>query len=285
MNTELANGAVEQVLNGIRIPPCPEVLISTMNKMNNPKSELTDIARSIQQDAGVVAPLLKLVNSPLFGLGGEITSIYQAISVLGLRSTISLLQNVVLRQSLAGSLPKFEKFWERSGLTAKIASELALRIPGVSPDDAYIAALFHDCGIPVLIQKYPDYRETVMSMGKAGKAISDVENDCYATSHAAVGSLLGRTWFLPSHVCKAILYHHDPTIFSSPGEHASTDARNLIGLIHMSEYIADEHLLHPNQEWDMFKREVLAFFEMSEQEFLELKGDTLALLSLAAGHA
>lgn len=279
MNTELTSDAAVQALNGIHIPPCPDVLMAIMSKVNNPNSELADIAHSIQQDAGVVAPLLKLVNSPFLGLGGKVTSVYQAISVLGLRGTISLLQNVVLRQSLGGNLPKFEKFWERSGLTAKIASELAIRIPGVSPDDAYIAALFHDCGIPVLMQKYPDYRETVMSMGKAGKAICDVENDYYSTSHAVVGNLLGRTWFLPSHVCKAILYHHDPTIFSSPGEHASTDARNLIGLIHMAECIADEHLLHHSQEWNLFKRDVLTFFEMPEQEFFELKGDALALLN------
>ena len=280
----LTADAAGQVLDGICIPPCPAVLVSIMSKANNPNSELGDIARLIMQDAGVVAPLLKLVNSPIFGSGGKVTSVYQAISVLGLRSTVNLLQNVVLRQGLAGNLPKFEKFWERSALTAKIASELTSRIPGISPDDAYVAALFHDCGIPVLMQKYPDYRETVMRMGKEGKAICNVENDCYATSHAVVGSLLGRTWFLPAHVCNAVLYHHDPTIFSSPGENAGTDALGLIGLIHMSECIADEYLLHSNLEWSLFKRDVLAFFDMPEQEFLELKGDTLARLSLVAGH-
>lgn len=279
MNEQLKNDATEQVLNGISIPPCPEVLISIMNKANNPRSKLADIANLIQLDAGLVAPLLKLINSPLFGFGGKITSVHQAISVLGIRSTVNLLQNIVLKQNLAGSMPRFEKFWERSGLTAKIASELAMKIPGVSPDDAYITALFHDCGIPILIQKYPNYRDTAIRMGQAGAAINNVEDDVFFTSHAVIGNLLGHAWYLPPQVYKAILYHHDLNIFSSPGENANMEVRNLIGLIHMSEYIADEHWLHLNLEWNIIKRDVLAFFEISEGDFHELKGDILEILS------
>jgi HD-like signal output (HDOD) protein len=235
----------------------------------------------ISRDAGVVGPLLKLANSPFVGLKNKVTSVLQAISVLGMQNTLNLVQNISLRQSIGGGSQSFEKFWERSSLAATIAEKVAAKFHTItiSKDDAYLAALFHDCGIPVLMMKFPEYRETLMVHCKQGKAICDVENDIFSTSHPVVGNMLTRSWMLPAHVCKAILYHHDATIFSSKDEHAGSDVCNLIGIVHMAECIADEHLSVRDKEWHHFERDVLRHFEMSAQEFLELKGDILAFLN------
>lgn len=279
MNSDLPNELTEKTLNGLFIPPCPATLTSIMKAARHPKTDLEKVAHLIGRDAGMVAPLLKLVNSPFIGLRSKVTSVFQAISVLGMQNTLNLVQNIALRQSIAGNGHNFEKFWERSSLAATLAEKMAARFPTISKDDAYITALFHDSGIPVLIQKFPDYREKVMTQGAKGVPLCQTEDTHFFTNHAVVGNLLTRTWALPPQVCKAILYHHDTTIFSSPSAQAGKEVRDLIGLVHMAECAVDEHLNVRDKEWDVFAHDVLKHFEMSEQEFSELKGDALAYLN------
>ena len=90
--------------------------------------------------------------------------------------------------------------------------------------------------------------------------------------------MLTRSWMLPSHVCKAILHHHDHTIFGSINEAIEIEVCNLIGIVHMAECIVDEHL-NAKSEWQQFERHVLEHFELSAQEFFELKQDILAYLN------
>ncbi|MFA6014516.1 MAG: HDOD domain-containing protein [Gallionellaceae bacterium] len=278
MHAELSDDITSQALNGITIPPCPASLTSILREAKRPHSDYASLAHLISRDAGVVGPLLKLANSPFIGLRGKVTSVFQAISVLGLQNTINLVQNISLRQSI-GDNQNFEKFWERSSLAATIAEKISTRFPAISKDDAYITALFHDCAIPVLIMKFPNYRETVMSQSKLGKLICDIENEFFSTSHTVVGSMLTRSWMLNPIISKAILYHHDATILSTKDDQVGQDALNLIAIVHIAECIADEYFNAPMKEWLEVEHDVLKHLDLTHQEFLELKGDILAFLN------
>jgi len=278
-NATLANQAADKILSGITIPPCPASLTSILREAKHPSADFNSLARLISRDAGIVGPLLKLANSPFVGLRSKVTSVLQAISVLGMKNTVNLVQNISLRQSLGGDSPTFEKFWERSSLSASIAEKVAAKFPSVSKDDAYLVALFHDCGIPVLMMKFPEYRETVIKHSQQGMSICDIENDYFSTSHTVVGNMLTRSWMLPAHISQAILYHHDPTIFSSSGGLVDSNVCSLIAILHMAECITDEHLLVREMEWPIFERDVLKHFELSAQDFIEIKGDILAFLN------
>lgn len=279
MHTELSDDITAQALQGITIPPCPASLTSIMREAKHPSTDFASLAHLISRDAGIVGPLLKLANSPFVGLRSKVNSVFQAVNVLGIKNTLNLVQNIALRQSIGGGSQSFEKFWERSSLSASIAERVAAKLLPTAKDDAYITALFHDCGIPVLMMKYPEYRETVIAQCKSGKSICEVENDIFSTSHTVVGNMLTRSWMLPANVCKAILYHHDSTIFTATSGNIGTDVCNLIGIVHMAECIADEHLHVRDKEWDQFEHDVLEYFEMSTQEFSELKEDILAVLN------
>lgn len=268
-----------QALAGIYIPPCPASLTNIMREAKRSSVNLDTLARLIGREAGIVGPMLKLANSPIHGLASKVTSIFQALNVLGVQSTINLIHNIALRQSIGGGSHRFEKFWERSSLAAAIAERISVKFNHISKNDAYMAALFHDCGIPVLMMKNPNYRETVMAECKQGKSLCEVENDIFSTSHAVVGGILTRAWMLSEHICKAILYHHDPDILASPQGKERNKVSDLIALLHIAEGIADEHLFVRDSEWPQFEWDVLKYFDLSAQEFFELKGDTLAFLS------
>lgn len=279
MQQELASEVTERSLLGLSIPACPESLTSIMRAARQPNVDFVRLAQLISRDAGVAGPLLKLANSPFIGLRNKATSVLQAISVLGIQNTLNLVQNISLRQSIGGNSPSFDKFWEQSSLTATIAEKIAPKFNGVSKDDAYLSALFHDCGIPLLMMKFSEYREKLMSQTKLGKRICDIENEHFSTTHSIVGNMLTRSWMLPPQISKAILHHHDITIFSESSGNIETTVRNLIAMIHMAECIANEHLLTNDKAWLEFEKDVLEHLEMSKQEFSELKGDILAFLN------
>lgn len=274
MNMDVA----EQVLKGIHLPPCPTVLLAAMKEARSPNADMGRIAHLIEQDVGLSAPMLKLANSPYFGLRNKASSIRQAVVVLGIRNTVNLLSNVALRANVAPDMPGMDEFWERSGMTALASSRIAAQIPGVSRDDAYTVGLFHDCGIPVLMQKYPDYAKNIGEMSNAGVDVCQAENRCYSTTHAVVGYLLARNWLLPAQMCRAILYHHDLTIFSSASDSASNEICNWVAILQAAEYAVDSHLGLPNESWEIWRPHVLKHLQLSAQEFDESRSDVLNLL-------
>lgn len=283
MQQQLDTHAAEQVLNGIHLPPCPAVLMNAMKEARSEQADMNRIANLISQDIGLSAPMLKLANSPYFNRRNRVSTVQQAVTVLGLRNTINLLSNVALRANVVPDLAGMDKFWDYSGITAYAASYIAGKTPGISRDDAYTVTLFHNCGIPVLMQKFPDYTKNIDEMAHANGHICDIENACYSTTHAVVGNLLARNWLLPQTMCRAILHHHDLTIFSSINEQSHTEICNWIGIIHAAEYIADLHFELQNNSWEIWQPEVLKHLQFDEQEFADLCNDLLNTLSDNAG--
>lgn len=277
MQDKSNKSAAERVLNGIHLPPCPAVLMDVIKEARSANADLGKIARLISQDIGLSAPMLKLANSPYFRLRSRVSSVQQAVTVLGMKNTVNLVSNVSLRANVVPELPGLEEFWNYSSLTALIASHIAAEIPGMSRDDAYTVGLFHDCGIPVLKQKFPDYEKNVDDLVRVSGKVCEVENACYSTTNAAVGNLLARNWLLPQQMCRAILFHHDVTIFgSTDADHA--EVCTWVALIHAAEYIADTHLGLRNDGWTDWQPHVLKHLQFDAQEFSELCFDVENLL-------
>lgn len=276
--TSASELVAEQIVRSIGIPPCPEILITAVREAGRKNISPQRLVDLMSRDAGLAAPLLKLCNTRLGQSGRKLSSVQEAVEAVGLDEAIILVQTVAMQQSIEPNTQRFEKFWERSALTARAAEKLASRVPGAAPQDAYITTLFHDCGVPVMMLKFPDYRERLMRECTEGRFIHRVEDHHYATDHAVVGHLLARTWQLPPHVCKAILHHHDITLF----EHCDQSQPvvcHLIALIHMAECVVDEYLCKKPDEWLHFSQPVLGFLELDESEFEVIKHDMLAFLN------
>ena len=274
----------QKLAAGIKIPPCPAILAELMNLVRNPDAKRDEIAKLVKRDAGLAAALLKLVNSPLYAKNGKITSIDQAISILGMKTMHNLMYHVSLRQSMANNPPNFEKFWERSSLIAATSARVAQKIhvicnAVVSPDDAYITGLFNDCGIPILISTFANYRQVMVAKANIGQDVYKIENEHFATNHAVVGGMMASTWLLPDRVSKAIRYQHDRTIYTSPSDRIGNDVIELTAVIHLAEMIVDTHFCQVNTEWEEIAADVLHYLAISEQDLTELKDNILGWLS------
>lgn len=205
-NKELLTG--DQLVERIEIPAQPELLVSINREAQKEDCNFDAVAQLISNDIGVSSEVLKTVNSPLFGLRQNITSIQQAVGLLGLLRVISLVRDVSLRQSVSKGL-HLEKFWNSASRVAATCRLIAHKTQLIDADEAYTFGLFHDAGIPILMQNYADYLQQIgeTSLGTNLEA-TRVEDNVYKVNHAIVGYYLCEKWYLPDHIGKAIFYHH-----------------------------------------------------------------------------
>ena len=232
---------VEKILGSISLPSCPAILMSIMTESRREEPDFNQIADLVSSDAGVSASVLKLVNSPAFRRSSNIGSIRQAVVVLGLKKVMLAVNAMFLRNSIKAMHPAakvyLEKFWEKSSHTAAAAMKLAKLFPGVSEDDAYTLGLFHDSGIPVLMQRFPELAVDNALYEADWENIHSREETKFGTNNAIVGNMLARNWGLPAHICQTILHHHDIGVFTDRDHPATSDVRNFIAVLILAEHL------------------------------------------------
>lgn len=202
---------IDRIAREIGIPPCPAILGRFSAEMHQPEPDMRKLAEFIATDIALSAALLKLVNSPFYGLRTKATNPHQALSIIGLRAGANLITGLILRQTFpAAGSALMERFWDKSASLATAAMVTARRISGIDLDEAHTYVLFRDCGMPVMIRKFADYANIIDRLEHVpGVQILAVEQTDYRYSHARVGYALARGWLLPEPFCRAILYHHD----------------------------------------------------------------------------
>jgi HD-like signal output (HDOD) protein len=279
MENQIESKAAEDILKSIRIPPCPDVVMALMEETRQPEVDFNKIIKLISGDVGLAASMLKTANSPFFALRSKVSSVQQAVSVLGLKNLLQIVRGSALQNALGGDKVDMERYWDRSNFTAVVASQMAARLEGVSREDAYSYGLFHDCGIPILMMKFPDYKEKLASANKTAALIITVEDQHYATNHAVVGNMLTRNWCLPEHISQAILVHHDYSIFSKSQTHVPTIVCTLVAIQLVSEHIVATFLQKADDvEWKVYGQAAQDFLGLHEEDMADISEDALTEL-------
>ncbi len=260
----------DELLKNLVIPPRPHVLDELMRLKNDPDVTLQKLSDIISEDTALSVAMLKAANTPIVGRGRHITSISQAINLLGFKNVISLVSGLVLRTRLTGETPPaLEQFWDASMQIAMISSALCDRIVHV-PDDCQSFALFHNCGKAVLLMRFPTYVRTMRLTEMAtDDRIGLVEQELHGTRHDVVGYLVARSWNMPEPFAKAILMQNDSTVMETgldaPLDH---DGRMMVAVTRAARHVW--RTLTPGREdagWDLRKSAVLDYLGMPEIEF------------------
>lgn len=223
----------DTLLGNIRIPPQPEIVRALIAERARDEPDMQRIVQLISHDVGLAAAVLKAINSPYYGLRGRVTSVQHAVALLGLKNVGSLVMGLALRTSI--KVEGIDRYWESASRSAELAGMIA-RKRALSVEDAHLYTLFHDSGIPVLLQLNPGYHRTLVEMMASDWLdITAMEDQRHKTNHAVVGGLLARNWGLPDYISVAITLHHDITVFSSGS--LSHEVLNLIAIGHVAESI------------------------------------------------
>lgn len=279
MAQEISPEQIQQVLQGISVPPQPQIMVDLQMEQVMPSPDLRTIARLISQDPGLSGALLKIVNSPHFGLANRIASIQQAVNLLG----SSMVINLINAQSIKGELTDetivtLNRFWDTAQDVAMTSLSLAKRIGYQSPDEAYALGLFHDCGIPLMIKRFPGYMpvlEEAYASTTEERRIVDVENRLLNTNHAVVGYFTAKSWNLPLRLCEAIANHHNALALFRDESARDGQLKTLLAILKMAEHICRTHQVLGNQaedhEWRSIQGLVLDYVGLSEYDFENLR--------------
>jgi HD-like signal output (HDOD) protein len=197
------------------LPTLPPILLRVLETVSDPNSSALDLARIILPDQSLSAAVLRLVNSAAYGFRRRITSVPEAIALVGFAEVrnLSMAATAVRR---FGSLPGHAgavQLW-RHALASALAAD---QLQGVSPFRktsfcAFSAGLLHDIGKLPLGMLYPEaYSDAVAAASAENAPLYEVEPRFLHMDHAAAGGILAEEWNLPAELVVAIRGHHAPT--------------------------------------------------------------------------
>jgi putative nucleotidyltransferase with HDIG domain len=185
------------------------MLLDLQTELASKEPDPGRLAAIISNDVSLSASLLKVTNSSFFGLRLKATSVAHAVKLLGIQQCGLLMTGIIARQAVQTEKIPLAKFWDFSSKRAQ-AMHLASRMRICSADIAHTFGLFCDIGIPLLLERFPDYQETLVLAGNdVNEKFTAIEQKRHSTSHTSIGALMARTWGLPEEVSNAILLHHD----------------------------------------------------------------------------
>ncbi len=209
--TAIEQGKLDVIAkSGLQIPPRPQVVAEVQTLLQKDEPDSVAIAKLIGKDVQLSASVFKTVNSAAYGLSRKVDSVNQALTVLGQTQMKNVINTAALRQQLGGDAARFERFWERSIDVAALCSLVARKALAnkvLNSEHAYMVGLFHDCGVPVLVQHIKGYCEDLTVSHAPLPDLLD-EDDTHQTSHCLVGCMIGEEWKPPDFVCHAIRAHH-----------------------------------------------------------------------------
>lgn len=253
MEEDLAQ-KTEELLKSIGIPSQPRVLSDINRELDKEDPDFRAITGIISRDVAMSAKLLKVCNSPYFGLRQKADNIGAALNVLGLRN----FKNVVFASALRDTMNNknirkedFEAFSDHSLFVAKVAQNIVLRLSReikskIDGNHAYMCGLFHDCAIPLLTNKFKDYFQQMIEGMKTHDSVIDLEENLFHSNHCLAGYFVAKSWQLPMALCIAIQNHHAQDISAVE----DLDARRLLSVLMLAEsiiYVRNKNLI------DVFK--------------------------------
>ncbi|WP_181130209.1 HDOD domain-containing protein [Pseudomonas capeferrum] len=261
------------------MPPQPQIMVDLQFEQYMPDPDLETIAKLISQDPGLSGALLKLVNSAHFGLSNKIGSIQRAVNLLGSRSIINLINAQSIKGEMSDeTIVTLNRFWDTAQDVAMTCLTLAKSTGIQAVDEAYTLGLFHDCGVPLMLKRFPDYMgvlEDAYARTSGTCRVVDTENRALNTNHSVVGYYTAKSWRLPEHLTAAIANHHNALAIFQDDSSRNTSLKNLLAVLKMAEHICASYRVLGNQsvdhEWNAIGPLVLDYIGLSEYDFDNLK--------------
>ncbi len=273
---DLSKEQIEQILQGISIPPQPQIMVDLQMEQVMPDPDIKAIAKLISHDVGLSGTVLKVVNSPFYGLANQITSIEQAVGILGMNSVVNIVNGISIKSSMGDDKIKaLTRFWDTAMDIAMTSATLAKRVGYNYPDNAYALGLFHNVGVPLLMARYDNYMEIMEeSYGGSSNRIIDFENQQLNTNHAVIGYYTAKSWNLPKVLCQIIAEHHDcKRLFDKQG--IENDKTTLTCILKLAEHICGAYQILGRQdedhEWADIGNMVLEYLGLNDYDLDTLK--------------
>ena len=256
-----------------QLPTLPGVAMQVLELSMQDEIDIDKLARLIETDPALTAKILNLVNRASHKLTRKITTVQQAISMLGLTTLRCSLLGVITQEYITGAhhtFPKLQKeIWTHS-LVCAIAAQLIAEktYPGLR-HEAFVSGIMHDIGKILIMLALPDQYQSIQDELSEHADLITLELNTLNCSHTQVGKWLAQKWALPEGLTEVIFYHHQPA-HSIPLLRTRTE---LLHIVMLADLMAHDFFLdrsHGPSEVNELNQ-LLKHLELSEDDLAAIQ--------------
>lgn len=216
------------------LPALPDVAVRVMRAADDSKSSITDVAKAISADQALTARVLRLANSSFYGAIRTISTVSDAVVMLGLKTVRNLALAASCQDILSGETAGYRmgrgELWRHSICCAITAQNLSKRIKYPVAEEAFVAGLLHDVGkVLISLHMRSQFNAVLHTVVKKRIPFVDAERMIIGFDHSEIGARMLEKWNLPESLVQAVRYHHNPL--------GTNPIRPLSCLIHISDLI------------------------------------------------
>jgi len=249
------------------LAPLPQVASKAITLIENPDTSSNELSCLLERDTALAARVLKIANSAMFARQREITTLNQAVMMIGYKTLKGVIVAATLQRFAKRGNETERMVWENSTGTAVVAHKLAMQINKEYADECFLLGLLHDMGKLVLLREIPlDYKK-IVECTRGGASYFEAEQEILGFSHPLIGALVAKKWNFSDDICQAILHHHDDLCQLA---HTPLNAKTAIIQTAdlMTHYLGKGHL--PGYQCNENKmHETLAFIGISDAGKIE----------------
>jgi len=189
------------------LPTLPGIISKLGSLANNDKVSAQEMARVVSSDQVLSARVLRLVNSSFYGFPGRVSTVSNALILLG----INVVKSLAITSSIFELMEKnVVGLWEHSMGVAVAAGAISRTLKLPDPEETSTAALLHDIGkVIIKIKLEQNFDQLTLLIDTKRYSMFEAERELLETDHAEIGGWLGNNWLLPEKLIEPVACHHD----------------------------------------------------------------------------
>ena len=217
------------VFNAQDLPPLAMSAARSVSLLDIPQVSASKLSETIAMDPALAARTLRLANSRIFRRTRAISTLEEAVMILGLKNLRGSLISATLQHYNRQVSRAEELIWQNSLATAYAAREISRRLRLRCEEEMYLIGLLHDFGKLVLLHRSPDqYNTKILESTRAGVTFAEAERKATRNTHSLIGALVAKKWnFLDEH-CFIILKHHEALKGYKRGDTVDADLKRCV---------------------------------------------------------
>lgn len=270
---------VMQILDRIKkvsdLPTLPGIAAELLRMVHDPRSSMPQLAQVIERDPALSTKVLKVVNSPFYGLRQKIGDLDKALVILGMREIVNLVSGLLVFRTFSKHHgPTFDRraFWLHSAACAVIARAISARLGYRFAGEDFVGGLIHDVGKIVLDQYMHDDFMKALQLADSNKwPLYRAEQEVLEVTHSQVGEWLATHWGLPENLVEAIAEHHTVEL--------ATNNPLLVAVVHVANQICkikglgfsgyvEDFVLTEDPGWLVLKEQSPQIEQMDMERFM-----------------
>ncbi|MEH6446101.1 MAG: HDOD domain-containing protein [Oceanospirillaceae bacterium] len=268
------------------IPGKPETLIEITNLLNATNIDVDKIVYVLRQDVSLYTAVIATANNPMFRGKREISSLNEAVVRLGLNTLVTIIRLVALKNALS-KVGRLERFWDCAAEIAELTVYFNRIISNKQEENAFSLGMLHNCGIPLLMETFPDYRDFLKNSETDHlPTLLTLEKTKYGYNHFQISYQIAKRWLLPEPVVHAIaLQSKEPNVISKitiVSEESKLLACSLILAKDVSQAYRHYWRIENTQQKSNNLKPILEYSGIPETDYIEMREDLISGLVAAS---